>query len=78
MTEKTLQIRGMTCAACASSIEKVLNKLDGVEEANVNLALERTTVVYDPEVTNVEELKETVRDIGYGVGEQKIKFDVSA
>lgn len=55
MAEKTLQIRGMTCAACASSIEKVLNKLDGVEE-----------------------LKETVRDIGYGVGEQKIKFDVSA
>jgi Cu+-exporting ATPase len=38
--ETTLQITGMTCAACAIRIEKGLNKVEGVSEANVNLALE--------------------------------------
>ena len=39
--ENQFQITGMTCAACATRIEKGLNKMDGVEEANVNLALEK-------------------------------------
>ncbi|MDI5789994.1 heavy metal-associated domain-containing protein [Bacillus licheniformis] len=38
--EATLQISGMTCAACAARIEKGLKRLDGVQDANVNLALE--------------------------------------
>ena len=46
--EKTLQITGMTCAACANRIEKGLSKIEGVEKANVNFALERSTIVYDP------------------------------
>ncbi|MCM3619839.1 cation transporter, partial [Sutcliffiella horikoshii] len=45
--EATLQISGMTCAACASKIEKSLTKIDGVEKANVNFAIEKTKVVYD-------------------------------
>lgn len=39
--EATLQISGMTCAACAARIEKGLKRLDGVQDANVNLALEK-------------------------------------
>ena len=46
--EATLKVSGMTCAACATRIEKGLNKMEGVEEANVNLALERTKITYDP------------------------------
>ena len=38
----------MTCAACATRIEKGLKKMEGVEEANVNLALEKAMVKYDP------------------------------
>ena len=38
-----LEITGMTCAACSTRVEKGLNKMDGVLEANVNLALERAT-----------------------------------
>ena len=38
MNKKTLKIEGMTCSACANRIEKVIGKLDGVEEANVNFA----------------------------------------
>ena len=44
LKETSLQITGMTCAACASRIEKGLNKLDGVEQANVNLALEKSII----------------------------------
>lgn len=41
----TLDVTGMTCAACASRIERVVKKLPGVETANVNLALERAEIV---------------------------------
>ena len=41
----------MTCAACATRIEKGLKKMDGVEEANVNLALEKSMVKFDPELS---------------------------
>ncbi len=75
--ESTLQISGMTCTACAASIEKGISKIDGVEQANVNFALERTTVVYDPNKTNVEEFKEKVKDLGYEVIQQKTEFDIS-
>ncbi len=75
--ESTLQISGMTCTACAASIEKGIAKLDGVEQVNVNFALERTTVVYDSNKTNVGEFKEKVKDLGYEVIQEKIEFDIS-
>jgi len=75
--EKTLQINGMTCAACANRIEKGLSKIEGVERANVNFALERSTVVYDPAKTNVNEFKERVEKLGYSVVQEKATFDIS-
>src|SRR5690625_4482596 len=67
----------MTCSACAASVEKGLSKIEGVEQANVNFALERTSVIYDSAQTNVAELKETVEKLGYEVVEEKVIFDVS-
>ena len=75
--QSTLQISGMTCTACAASIEKGISKIDGVEKANVNFALERSTVVYDPKKTNIEEFKEKVKDLGYQVIQQNAQFDIS-
>src|SRR5699024_11332672 len=76
LEEKTLQISGMSCSACAASIEKGIAKMDGVEDVNVNLALERTTIAYDPSKTNVMEFKKKVEDLGYNVVQQKTEFDV--
>jgi Cu+-exporting ATPase len=59
-----LPITGMTCASCASRIEKRLNKLEGVE-ATVNYATERASVRFDPGAVAPEQLLETVRAIGY-------------
>src|SRR5690625_3608270 len=75
--EATLQISGMTCTACAASVEKGISKIDGVEEANVNFALERTTVVYDSNKTNVDKFKRKVENLGYHVVQQKADFDIS-
>ncbi|WP_414672180.1 cation transporter [Lentibacillus sp.] len=57
-------ISGMTCAACATKIEKRLSKMDGVSRANVNFALETIAVSFD---------NYTVR--GYGGGRVKMRSD---
>lgn len=67
LKETNMQITGMTCAACATRIEKGLRKLEGIEEANVNLALERSAIKYDPNITNLETIQNKVRDLGYEV-----------
>src|SRR3954451_21412521 len=59
-----LPIAGMTCASCASRIERNLNKLDGVE-ATVNYALERAAVTFDPEAVEPEQLVDAVEAAGY-------------
>ena len=76
-TESTMQVSGMTCAACANRVEKGISKLDGVEHANVNFALEQLNVAYDSKVTNPGEFKERIEKLGYGVVEEKVEFDVS-
>ena len=48
-----LPITGMTCANCVATIERNLKKLDGVQEANVNLSSERATVMFDSAETGV-------------------------
>ena len=65
MTEITLELEGMTCASCASRIERRLNELDGVQ-ASVNLATEKAAVSYDGSTVGVEELVAAVEDAGYG------------
>ncbi|WP_053217344.1 heavy metal translocating P-type ATPase [Virgibacillus senegalensis] len=71
----TLGVTGMTCAACSSRIEKVLNKMDGVE-AQVNLTTEKATVDYDPEKTTMEDITKKIENIGYGVRTEKADLDV--
>lgn len=75
--EAKLQIVGMTCAACANRIEKALKKIDGVEEAAVNFALERATIKYDSAVTNVEAFQKRIKEIGYGVVSEKVDLIIT-
>jgi Cu+-exporting ATPase len=63
----TLSLKGMHCAACASSIETSLRGLRGVSKANVNFGTEKAYVDYDPDVTDTETLEQAVRDAGYDV-----------
>ncbi|MCP1159039.1 heavy metal translocating P-type ATPase [Bacillus infantis] len=61
-----LAITGMTCAACSARIEKGLKKMDGISDANVNLALERADVVYNPSAVSPADLIKRVEKLGYG------------
>ncbi|MEP7335818.1 MAG: cation transporter, partial [Actinomycetota bacterium] len=59
-----LALEGMTCASCATRIERKLNKLEGVE-ATVNYATEQAAVTYDPALARVEDLIRAVEAAGY-------------
>lgn len=64
-----LPITGMTCANCVATIERNLNKLDGVDNAAVNLSSERATVAYDPQKLRLEDIVGRVRKAGYDVAQ---------
>lgn len=72
----TLQITGMTCAACANRIEKGLNKLEGVTSANVNFALEKASVTYDPALMGASKLEESINKLGYGTAKEVVDFQL--
>src|SRR5690606_7466351 len=63
----------MTCAACSNRVEKGLLKEEGVIEANVNLASEKATVIFDESKTNVEKLIERVKKTGYSAAVYETK-----
>lgn len=75
MTQLQLDITGMTCAACSSRVEKVLNRLEGVE-AQVNLTTEKATISYDEQVIEPNEIIHTIEKLGYGVAEEKAEYDI--
>ncbi|WP_257345737.1 heavy metal translocating P-type ATPase [Pseudalkalibacillus decolorationis] len=75
--EVNLQIQGMTCAACANRIEKGLKKVEGVADANVNFALERSKISYDPSITDLKKFEEKIQSLGYQVVKEKAEFNVT-
>lgn len=62
-----LPVTGMTCASCVRRIEKALSKIEGVQDASVNLATERAKVSYDADAVTVEQMKAAVEKAGYGI-----------
>lgn len=62
----TFEIEGMHCAACAGRIERSLNKVAGVEDAAVNLAVNRASVTYTPSQTSPAALIAAIEKAGYG------------
>ena len=73
----TLPVTGMTCASCASRIERGLKKVGGVESAQVNLASEQATITYDPQQVQPHDLVAAVERTGYGVISDQIDFPVT-
>ena len=65
-----LSVSGMTCAACSARVERALRGVEGVLEASVNLATERATLRYLPDVAPPARLVAAVRDAGYDVLEE--------
>ena len=72
----TLDIEGMTCAACSTRLEKALTRAPGVSEATVNLATERAVVMIDGRATNLPSVAEAVSRAGFSVGRETLSFAV--
>jgi len=67
--ETHLTVQGMSCASCVSRVEEALTAVEGVLEADVNLATDRATVRYVPGLGSPADLTTAVRDAGYDVVE---------
>ncbi len=67
-----LKIEGMTCAACAKAVERVSRKLDGVLEANVNIATEKLDITFDKSKVSLNDIKIAIEKAGYKALEEKI------
>lgn len=72
MATKSLKIEGMTCAACAKSVERVTRKLDGVIESNVNFATEKLKISYEPSKLRVSDIKKAIEKGGYKAFEEEV------
>ena len=73
--EKKYDVRGMTCSACVANVTKAVERLDGVNTANVNLMTNSMKVNFDENKINDEEIIKAVEKIGYGASPagEKIK-----
>ncbi|MGY0538770.1 heavy metal translocating P-type ATPase [Nocardioides sp. YJ-D4] len=64
-TEQQLEIEGMTCASCVRRVTKAISRVEGVEDANVNLATETALVHFDPTRTDLAEISAAIEKAGY-------------
>lgn len=77
MIQKTiLKITNMDCAACAVNIEYGLKDKEGVKSISVNFASEKAMVEYEPEKISLEEIKKIIRQLSYGVEEEKMGHEM--
>ena len=65
MKEVKLNIEGMHCTGCSTRLEKVLNNVDGVEDAKVSLEEIKADIKYDETQVSEKELIEAVEDAGF-------------
>lgn len=65
MKEETYDIGGMHCAACSSAIERVTRKLEGVARSDVNLPMNRMTIVYDEGLVNPDQIVSKIEKAGF-------------
>ena len=67
MKSSSFKIEGMSCSACANRVERVVKKMNGVEEASVNFATETLSVKFDEAKVAASKIEEIVVKAGYSV-----------
>lgn len=77
LKKMTVKIKGMSCAACSSRVEKALAKMPGVQAAGVNLAVETATVEYLPEKVAPEMILDKITETGYQPVLEKVELKIS-
>src|SRR5437899_7436834 len=72
-----LPVSGMTCAACARSIERNLANTPGVDRASVNLATNTATVEFDAGIAQISDFVGAIEELGFGVPEKEAPADAA-
>jgi len=67
MAQEVINIRGMMCGHCQSTVEKAIKAITGVKSVKVDLGNKQATVEYDPAITDINKIKKAVTDAGYEV-----------
>ena len=67
MQTAILNINGMTCMGCVTSIKKVLEEIAGVSDSDISLKKKQAKIQYDPEKTNINKLKEAIVEAGFEI-----------
>ncbi|MBE7088011.1 MAG: heavy metal translocating P-type ATPase [Clostridiales bacterium] len=78
MVQNVYTVTGMTCSACSSGIERALNRLDGVELAEVSLMGKSLKIKFDEGVVSEEKIFLTVTELGYKIYKQNQTEEVKA
>lgn len=71
-TTQTFPVLDMSCAACATRVEKTLNRQPGVYHAQVNYAAATATVEYNPQECTPKTLKDAIQNAGYDLSSKRI------
>ena len=71
-----LPVTGMTCANCVATIERSVKKMDGVQNAVVNLASERAVVDFNPTALSLDTIIQRIEKSGYGIASGELEFEV--
>lgn len=67
LKSRLISVTGMSCAACASSVESIALNVTGVHEARVNFATHQLWISFDPTLFSIEELKKNIQQGGYDI-----------
>jgi Cu+-exporting ATPase len=74
--EETIRIKGMHCATCSDTVKEALMSVRGVKDARVNLATQKATFTYDPEVASMKEVESAVKGSGYEVARDETTLTI--
>ncbi|WP_025041908.1 heavy-metal-associated domain-containing protein [Nitrosospira briensis] len=67
MQTEVIKIKGMTCMGCVNSVKSVLEKIPGVDSADVSLEQKQVTIQYDAATTKPNQLKDAIEGAGFEV-----------
>jgi copper chaperone len=67
MQTEVIKVEGMTCMGCVNSVKNVLEKIPGVDSANVSLEQKQVTIQYDAATTKPSQFKDAIEGAGFEV-----------
>jgi len=71
MIETTIKVKGMHCVSCENKVKEGILSVNGVKDAKVDYVSEKATIKFDDEKTNIKNIMNTIKNVGYQPEELK-------